>query len=792
MKNIALEDSDNWGILKSNDKTNAGLTASLAIFFLAGIPSLIYQVIWQRLLTLYFGVDIYATTIVVVVFMLGLGIGSLIGGWMGDRVHAVSRVYAIVEVLIGVFGIASLAIFPLVGEAYAGSPLGAVILATALLLLVPTALMGMTLPLMCCVVVTTKASIGPRLAALYGVNALGAAFGALITAYLLIGYFGLAGTTWLAAILNVLLGFLVIGLLPKKRGSGRTAIDESGNGPDEVADRGTGVSLSYSAVLACAFFSGVIALGYEIVWYRVATLLMHGNVYVFGTVLFMFLSSLAIGSLASQRSIGQAGWAKRFAWSQLGIAAYALIFFSMLGYLSPGLGLRHVIAASFFTPFHPSLDLATGHLTLNAVYSALDILFWTVSIITLPAFLMGYGLPNLMREGSERVSALGGSVAGIYFANILGSCLGGLGVGFLLLHVFGTEITIKLLIVFGCAMSLLVFYGIRDRTADRTMATKVGVGTAGALIVLAVFLFPEKHRLIRALHLGDFANVELKIAENSSGVVALRTQSEIIAFKEETKILNEMMLYIDGSRHGSIGSKHHEDVEIKMALAAREGPFNVLTIGLGDSIMVSTLASDPRVESLTVVELNSLLPDMTRDTERGQLIEENADKVAIIIDDGRRWLQANPDTKFDIVMMWPLHAAQAYSGNIFSVEFFETIRAHLEEDGLLFFRSADPFSTARTVASVFTSALRLNDNSYVASDSTIQIDPALTDFDRKQVMEMITADQDVILENTIGAPLNRDYGPNSEYYLTYRYADFMRSAKAPYQAAPGSMSAHVR
>jgi predicted membrane-bound spermidine synthase len=176
-----------------------------AVFFVGGMPALIYQVAWQRVLTLYFGIDIYSTTVTVATFMLGLGVGSLLGGRLADRAARAGLYYAGLELAMGAFGAASLPLFAVIGRWFAGSPLTTVVLIDFVLLLLPTTLMGMTLPLMCRIVVAREGTIGRHLSWLYGMNTMGAAVGALVSAYALIGWFGLDGATRIAAAINVAL-----------------------------------------------------------------------------------------------------------------------------------------------------------------------------------------------------------------------------------------------------------------------------------------------------------------------------------------------------------------------------------------------------------------------------------------------------------------------------------------------------------------------------------------------------------------------------------------------------------
>ncbi len=781
------------------DGSRNWLFLSFVVFFGGGVPALIYQVVWQRVLSLYFGVDIYSTTIAVTVFMLGLGIGSFAGGWLADRLRSVVMAYAIVEVLIALFGLASLQFFSLVGASFAGSSLGMLILVDSLLLLLPTCLMGMTLPLMTRVVVDSQASIGPRLARLYGLNTLGAAVGAIVSSYWLIGSLGMDGALRVAVAINLLLAaamfVLVRGQRPDLDEPGQAGTDlglttASDSIPDRQADDHPMYSLPL--ILACAFLSGFIALGNEIVWYRIVRVLLHGTVYVFGTVLFVFLLGIALGAIAAQKRIARPGWLQRFAWCQLGAAAWVFLFFMSIGHFSDLPGLRHLVSASFFIYFHPSLELVAGEISLASLYSALDVFFWTAAILLVPTFLMGYGFPNLMRAGSSRVASVGRSVGNIYLANIVGSALGSLIVGFVLIHRFGSERTLQIMILLGAisAMMILQVSDRRDRRSTSRRVVPLRTIAPIVLILFTLFTFPERMQIIKAVHLADFPIVTFSGLEDRTGVVALRDQSDVVAFAEEKRVLGRRRLYIDGSAHGGISEEVGFDDEVQAAMSAHPRPTRVLSIGLGDGRMVAAAATRAGVDEIVVVELNESLRKLIASTPQGGLIEEHAGKMRYVVDDGRRWLLANPDEKFDVVMMWPLHAAHAYSGSLFSMEFMQIIARHLRADGLLIVRSADGYSTARTVATVFDQTVRLRTQTYVAANSPLIFDRRRIESTTIDLASLITADKTLILKETELAPLNRDTRPNSEYYLTYPFAKHMARGATPLYASPGGSLNH--
>jgi spermidine synthase len=751
------------------------------IFFVGGMPALIYQVAWQRVLTLYFGVDIYSTSVIVATFMFGLGVGSLFGGWLADRVRKPVAYYAGIEILMGGFGFASLPLFSVVGQWLGGGPLATVVAVDFALLLVPTTLMGMTLPLMCRVVIGDTQSIGRHLSWLYGVNTFGAALGALLSAYLLIGIFGLDGATHLAAWLNIALALAVyvlavtMGAEPAtpKRGSQARALAEANPGS------AGGRRLKYRWVLVFSFLSGFTALGYEIVWYRVLGIILHSTVYVFGTILFFFLSGIAVGSLLARTRIDRGGCIERFGLCQLGISAYAFVLFSLIGHLSWLPPMRQLIGASFFTTFHPSPELIAGHVDIYSLYSIADIGIWAILILGVPTILMGYGFTNLMREGARQVEQLGHAVGGMYFANILGSAIGSMTIGFLVIHYFGSEAALKLLIVLGSIVPLVIFARatrVPSYASGIAARSRRGLTYLAAVLMLATFVaFPGRTQIIRAVHFADYDAVDFIGAEDRTGVSVLRHQHEIIAFGQEAAILGESRLYIDGSHHGDASAAPFvEDWDVTVALAAHSAPRRVLSIGLGDGQMAVTAVQWPDVEELVVVELNGTLDRILRETSQGRAVL-SSEKTTYVVDDGRRWLLANADERFDVILMFPLHAAHAYSGALYSLEFFRLLAQHLNEGGIVFLRTVDLYSTARTLVTAFPHVLRLDRSSYLAGMNAFRLNPERLPSSPEETIGRISADRDVILAHTGQARINLDLRPNSEYYVTYPFVSALQT-----------------
>jgi MFS family permease len=181
------------------------------LFFVSGVAALVYQVCWQRLLFAAFGVDIDSVTIIVSVFMLGLGLGSLIGGDLADRHPTWTlRLFAIAELGIGTFGLISPTLVRAAGDMFVGAPQWLIAVVNFVLLLLPTCLMGGTLPILVAHVTRLWGNVGKSIGVLYQVNTFGAALGVAVVGFFWFLLFELDTAIRMAAALNIAVSILTL------------------------------------------------------------------------------------------------------------------------------------------------------------------------------------------------------------------------------------------------------------------------------------------------------------------------------------------------------------------------------------------------------------------------------------------------------------------------------------------------------------------------------------------------------------------------------------------------------
>jgi predicted membrane-bound spermidine synthase len=181
-----------------------------AVFFASGVSAIVYQLVWQRVLLGLYGSHVESVTIVVTAFMLGLGIGALAGGRVADRARAPVLLFAAVEGAIGAFGFVSVPLFRWIGRATLSFDGLSLWLPPIAILLIPTSLMGATLPILVAYAARSTGNVGRSLGALYGVNTLGSAAGAVAAVLLIVGTLGQQGSAMAAALLNLLAAVAIV------------------------------------------------------------------------------------------------------------------------------------------------------------------------------------------------------------------------------------------------------------------------------------------------------------------------------------------------------------------------------------------------------------------------------------------------------------------------------------------------------------------------------------------------------------------------------------------------------
>lgn len=723
------------------------------IFFFSGFASLIYQVSWQSLLTVYYGVGSVSIILIVSVYMLGLGLGALVGGILSENVRGRITLYCIVELLIGFFGLVSLFFLEYLGRRTAGSSYPVSFVCMFLFLCIPTFLMGITLPLLTKIFNRIVHNFLVSVSYLYFINTLGAAAGAIFGSYVIVSFFGFDNAIYIAAAINFVLAALIFyaKYLPKdlKRQEGKYI-------QEPVEDRSV---LLGKAAYFLVFVTGFLAIGYEIVWFRVIGILVKASPYAFSTILAVYLVGIALGSFGMSKYLyirKAIGKRNLFFFIQFLIGLSVIVTFIGYYYLTRHSFLNVFTKVSFSTFLHPDLSVLTGfspgQLIIGA-YKALDVFFWPAVFVLVPAVLMGASFPLLCSLSLMRSDREGSTVGTVYFFNIIGNVMGGILTGFVLLAFLGSETT---LLVFS-SVGLLFGLFITSNSGRRVgVLYKVLIAV---LIAFNVMFFPKSHMLYKTMHVFSSEGYEVYSEEGIDGV--------IMTYQKGENVRN----YINGMSHGGrpVHPFYFETIE---AAAFAPKADNVLIIGFGTGTITETVLKVDDVRRITLVELSSTL---MKNLEKMRLFRDmlSDDRIDLVIGDGRRFL-LRTDEEYDLILLDPLRTTTSYSNKLYSKQFFELVKKHLAPGGIFMVWMDEYKVMPKTVASVF-DHVRMYNFFCLGSDSPfkdneIRREELLASFppayrERIENYGKYLGDRVYIEETTRGYPVNQDWKPVCEYYI---------------------------
>lgn len=733
------------------------------LFLLSGAAGLIYQIVWHRLLEIYFGVTMTAIALIVAAYMAGLGLGSLLGGQIALRSKRTVLIYGMVEVGIAVFGFFSEALIHWIGQRTAGSPYPLVFLLSFLLLLIPTLLMGMTLPLLTQSFVKQVNTSGHIIGLLYGINTLGAGLGALIGGYILIGRLGFEGSLWIAVALNILVGIGAVALFESKK---QTQPEERTESHSEATS-----SLSYRTILVAAFLVGFINLGFEMLWFRVLGVINKGTAYGFPSVLFVFLTGLAIGGFIWGRQADQSKDRITLFWKlQLGSGIIAMLSFLLCWgalYFPP---LQDWIRESFANPqqpISPFVETVNGLVfSRRLMVSTLFEYFLPILVLIFPASLiMGGGLPLLDRIAITSAATSGKRVGDIHLANILGSVLGSLTISFIFLSALGTELTLKVLALLSLTFTSLV-WGMRKNV-------KRSIYVLPACVVALVLITPWRGVFYETLY-QTATGIPALVRETNAGVLALGYNSTPSA---------PSTLWIGGIQN-SYFPTYGDYERTAFTCAAASHPRKILIIGLGGSNTAYFLTQMPGVEEIHIVELMDDLGSLLNEYVPVAQQTFADPRVRYIADDGRRYLYAQSAEKYDLIFIDPLYSFTAGHNNLYSREAMQLYKDHLASGGVFCGWMNERHSIPKTVASVFPHLEQFRDwvvgsnekiefdmeymslgyTAYIESDSDVFSDAVRDTLKPEAIFANYVGDRECTLNKENATPVLTDTHPLLEYY----------------------------
>jgi spermidine synthase len=641
------------------------ITSVMLIYFCSGACSLIDEVVWVRLLKLTLGNTVYASSIVVSMFMAGLALGALIMSRYADRVVRQLRLYAILEVLVTISALLmpwSLRLADGVYHwfyiKYQPSPTGLLfvqMVVSAFLLLVPTMLMGSTLPLLGRYVTTLEQRVGHFVGRLYALNTLGAALGCFLAGFIFIRMVGVMGTLYIAAGINL---FVAFGgwLLSRSHESvfRHTEKKTKAQQPDAVLEE-TGVSRQY--VLAVGFFlSGLISIGYELIWMRSVVVPLGGFTYVFSAVLTVYLVGNVLGAwIGSRLSKRLSNPAVAFGLSLTCLGALGVFYIPWFR-----------TWFSFLRGASSAAPLFEGSLGIESIRKASLPLFHSFFLFLLPAVAMGIGFPLALQSWGRFRHKVGQTTGTVYGVNTIGAVLGGVLTGFVLIPLMGVQLSIMVL---GLAGIWLGGTMVQVFHAKPGLALRIGSLVTVVALTVAAAVIPSD-TFLRSLDDKYFGKI-LSVREGLTTTVAVTNKDD-----------GSLLMAIDHIEMAGDGIHRSAQKTLgHLAVLLHSDPKDVLTFGFGTGETTACLAQ----HDLRRIDCVEIAPEVTEVAVKFfkhiNLGEQLSQKVNMIYTDGKNYLNLT-DRKYDIILNDSNVHSTSGSAPLFTKEHFQSALVHLNPGGL--------------------------------------------------------------------------------------------------------------
>jgi spermidine synthase len=644
------------------------LTAVVLLgFFLSGAASLMYEVVWVRMLGLIFGHTVHAITTVLVVFMGGLALGSYVCGRRIDRVRHLLRTYAWLEIGIGAYALLTPGLIDAIRIVYLSyarrfEPSFDVLtliqfgLSTAVLL-VPTSLMGATFPVLSRFVVADVDTVGRRVGALYALNTFGAVAGTYLVGFHLLPALGMRMTLVGTALLNLAVGG---GVLLAVRAWGEAILvrgPEQGDRPAATA-RAEGPTFARVLMLGVAL-SGAVAMIYELAWTRALTLVIGSTTYAFSAMLLSFLIGIAAGSAWVARLASRVpATAGLFAALQIAAALLSLVVLALFDRLPD------VFLLGFSISRAPEFIVA-----LQIVLS--------ITVMILPTFCLGAALPCAIHLLCTQLSSVGLSVGRVYAYNTTGAIAGAFAAGFVLIPWIGVQTTLRAAILVNLLIGLGVVFTLGLRVRWATLAATLGG--------VAVVLLPSWDLAVMSSGVSTYADFYARGGRQwRQGI-----QEQVLFYRDGIGATvsvhqgkDERSLRVNGKADASTGADMATQVMLgHLPALLHPEPKTALVIGLGSGVTVGAL-TQYELDRIDVVEIEPAVAQAASffaSESRHALADP---RVRMMVADGRNFLDTT-SARYDLIVSEPSNPWIGGIATLFTVEFFEQARARLAEDGIM-------------------------------------------------------------------------------------------------------------
>ena len=669
-------------------------TMVYSLFFFSGLSALIYQILWVRSFSLIFGGSHMAVSTVLAVFMGGLALG----GYLGRHLERSSRpllIYGLLEIGIACSAVLLLGLFQfypnfyiayaqLVDNQLLWLTVGRVIFAVGAMIL-PTTMMGLTLPALAGFTSRQAGNLGHHLAMLYGINTFGAVVGAVAAGFFLLRYLTMAMTYGLAIALSLLVG--LISLLLASRVDGETvtssenvSIIETSPVPQRsvLQDKSP---VSASLILFGIAISGFCALGYEVLWTRVLSIVVGTTVYSYTLMLVAFLIGISAGG-AIYRPVR-----KFLALNNSKLGRSVLTF----GIVQILIGLLAAIV-SYALRDLPNQALAvealfqqwqqTGTGTRQATNFALALTYMLV-----PAFFMGIAFPlagDIVARTRKTVSK---SVGETLSYNTVGAILGASVSGFALIYFFGIERSLQFLSLMNLGLGLSVCTSLL-----RFRSLTWGAAIMTLIVIVLLQTYPNVLRFWDMKYFAIYNHNARQVLASESARSEILNNTEVLYYAEgmtstvsviKVKGVNQG-LHVNGR---TVASSARQDQQCQYTLGhlpmlLHPNPRKVWVLGMGTGMTAGATAVHPEVETVTIVELEKhVLPAARTFSDYNHDLLDHP-KVDIVFNDGRNFLLTT-DERYDVITADPIHPWSQGAAYLYTDEYYSLAASRLRPGGVM-------------------------------------------------------------------------------------------------------------
>ncbi len=636
----------------SSPSDRAHIPLLLILFISSGCAALIFEIVWFQLLQLVVGSSAVSLGVLLGTYMGGMCLGSLLlPRYVSARRHPL-RVYAFIEGGIGICGLLVLLVLPSLDHLYAavgGSGLFGILMravVAAVCLLPPTLLLGASLPAIARYVESSPGGVA-KLGYFYGGNIAGAVGGCLLAGFYLLRVYDMVTATYVAVAINAVVAGLSYLLSTRIRYQPTAPADSTG-GDAPVA---------HGSVYVAIGLSGLTALGAEVVWTRLLSVMLGATVYTFSIILAVFLAGLGIGSGVASHI------ARQTANPRVALGVCQLLLAAAIAWTA------YALADSL--PNWPIDPL----LAKSAVFNfQVDIMrcMWAVFPA---ACLWGASFPFALAAAAHRGEDSGILVGRVYFANTVGGVIGALAFSIVLIPWIGTQDCQRLLIGLTAIAALTALVpGARSlgkRGTAMTVAAVVAVVWMIANIAPVPWLaIAYGRRMIlqrdpgRALYIGEGRNYSVVISEPPDGNRYFHVAGKVEASTDVGDMRLQRML-------GHIPALFHQD------------PKSVLVVGFGAGVTAGTFTLHPTIQAITICELEPLVPPAaTKYFQKENYDVAKDSRTTIHYDDARHFILTSKK-KFDIITSDPIHPWVKGTSSLYSKQYFDLVKQHLNPGGIV-------------------------------------------------------------------------------------------------------------